>query len=234
MNQKKVVIISRNISNFLDLQKELKEAGMEPCTVTSIEDIIERYISLPFVLAIVDAESHGDETPKLVRYLYGAKPAPILVIKIKSCSCDCLELLRLGATVCMNMEASSAYQAAQAKALIQTYCARDDTLHRETLIFGSTLVINPVYRLVILDGEKINLTHREFDLLCLLARRNNKVFTPEEIYRQLWNDEDGTHIGDTVKSSIKALRKKLESSDHNYIQNVWGTGYQFVEKSDIE
>lgn len=234
MNQKKVAILSKSTSDFLDLQRELNEADIDTHIVASIEDIIEKYISLPFMLAIIDVKSYGDQTPKLVKYLYGAKPAPILVMTAKSCSCDCLELLQMGATICMDVETNLDVQAAQAKALIQTYGAKDDTLHRETLVFGSSLIINPIYRLVILNGEKIKFTRREFDLLCLLARQNNHVFTPEEIYRQLWSDKDDTHIGDTVKSCIKALRKKLEPSGHDYIQNVWGTGYQFVEKTDIE
>lgn len=104
----------------------------------------------------------------------------------------------MGATVCMGPETSPAYQIAQAMALIQTYSAKDDSLHRETLVFGGPLVINPIYRLVILDGEKINLTRREFDLLCLLAKHYDRVLTPEQIYRQLWSDEDNIEIGDTV------------------------------------
>lgn len=232
MNLKKAAIISRNTSDYLDLQGELKEADIDIYIVVSIEDIIERYISLPFVLAIIDARSYKDQTPKLIRQLYGAKPAPILVMITKSCSCDRLDLLRMGATVCMDMETSLAYQAAQAKALIQIYSARDDNLHRETLAFGSTLVINPIYRLVIHNGEKINLTRREFDLLYLLASHVDRVYTPEQLYKKLWRDEDDTQIGETVKSCIKVLRRKLEPAGHEYIQNVWGIGYRFVENTD--
>lgn len=232
MSQNKVAIISKKTSSFILLQEKLKENGMDVCTLLSNENITEKYISLPFVLAIVDANSYGRGTLKLVSQLHGAKPIPILVMMTESCLCNRLELQQMGATVCMDAETAIEEQIAQAKALIQIYNARDNNLHRETRIFGSTLVINPIYRLVILNGEKINLTRREFDLLYFMARQDNQVFTPEQIYTQLWSDEDNSQIGDTVKSCIKALRKKLEPVGHDYIQNVWGTGYRFVGNQD--
>lgn len=181
---------------------------------------------------IVDADSHGENAQKMIRHLRGAKPAPILVLMTASYPGTRLEFLRMGATVCMDAETSPEEQAAQAKALIQIYGARDDNLHRKTLAFGTSLVINPIYHLVILNGEKVNLTRREFDLLYFMARHEMQVFTPEQLYRQLWSDEDDTQVGDTVKSAIKVLRKKLEPAGHEFIKNGWGTGYRFVGNTE--
>lgn len=232
MNQNRIAIITKSTNCFVSLQESLKENWMDVCTVSSIEAILEKYIILPFVLAIIDAKSFGKDTLKLVCRLHGARPAPILVLMTKSCANDRLELLQMGATVCLDVESSPEEQTAQAKALIQIYSARDDGLHRETLVFGTSLVINPIYRLVILDGERIDLSRREFDLLYLMARYDNRVFTPEQLYKQLWNEEDISQIGDTVKSGIKVLRKKLEPVGHEFIQNVRGIGYRFVGISE--
>lgn len=232
MLQNKVVIISKNTSSFIPLQESLKEYGMDTWIVSSISDIFEKYITLPFVLAIIDANSYGEDTLKLVSQLHGAKPAPILVLMSETYPGNLLKLLQMGATVCMNAETSLQEQTAQAKALIQVYSARDDNIHRETIAFGTSLVINPVYRIVVLNGEITDLPRREFDLLYFMARHNMQVFTPEQLYRQLWSDGDDTHIGDTVKSAIKVLRKKLEPTGYEYIQNVWGTGYRFVGDPD--
>lgn len=232
MIQNKVVLISENASSFISLLENLKINGMDAYTVSPFEDIFEKYLSLPFVLTIVDTDSFGQDTLKLVSYLRGTNPAPIIVMMTESCLCNRLELLRMGATICMDAEASPEEQAAQVKALIQIYSAKDDSPHRETLFFGTALVINPVYRIVILNGKRIKLTRREFDLLYLMARQDNRVFTSEQIYRHLWSNEDDAQIGDTIKSSIKALRKKLKPAGHDYIQNVWGTGYRFVGNPD--
>lgn len=232
MYQNEVAIISKAANSFDSLQKNLKENGLDICTVSSLENIFEKYMTSSYVLAIVDANSYGDDTLKLVRHLHGAKPAPILVLMTGLYLGIHLKLLRMGATVCMDVETGPDVQAAQAKTLIQIYNARDDNLHRETLVFGTSLVINPIYRLVILDGERIDLSRREFDLLYLMARYDKRVFTPEQLFKQLWNEEDISQIGDTVKSGIKVLRKKLEPAGHEYIQNVRGIGYRFVGISE--
>ena len=128
----------------------------------------------------------------------------------------------------MAADAPPQEQAAQAMALVRIYGAKDDDKHRKTLAFGTSLVINPAYRMVVLNGEIVKLTRREFDLLYFMARQNMRVFTPEQLYRNVWNNDN--EIGATVKSAISALRKKLKPHGHEYIQNVWGIGYRFVGK----
>ena len=226
--QNKIAIISKSLGDFVPLQNKLNENGMEAYVASAMEDFFEKYIRLPFVLAIVDAISYREEMPELVRHLRGAKTSPILVLMTESCPYSRLDLLRMGATVCINAEADPEERAAQVRALIQIYGARDDNLHRETLVFGTALVINPIYHLVIQNGERIDLPRREFDLLYFMAKHEMQVFTQEQLYRQLWSDDDDTQIGDTVKSAIKVLRKKLEPAGHEFIQNEWGTGYRFV------
>lgn len=68
MSQNKIIIITKNANDFISLKKNLSENGMETCTVSSIEKLFVKYISLPFVLAIIDASSYKDETLELVRH----------------------------------------------------------------------------------------------------------------------------------------------------------------------
>lgn len=60
MSQNKIIIITKNANDFISLKKNLSENGMETCTVSSIEKLFVKYISLPFVLAIIDASSYRD------------------------------------------------------------------------------------------------------------------------------------------------------------------------------
>ena len=104
MNQNEVAIISKATNSFDSLQKNLKENGLDICTVSSLENIFEKYMTFPYVRAIVDANSYGDDTLKLVRHLHGAKSAPILVLMTGLYPGIHLKLLRMGAMVCLNME----------------------------------------------------------------------------------------------------------------------------------
>lgn len=78
MSQNKIAIISKNTGSLISLQENLNEICVDTYTVSSIEDILEKYIYLPFVLTIIDADSYGEDTLKLIRYLRGAKPTPII------------------------------------------------------------------------------------------------------------------------------------------------------------
>lgn len=89
-------------------------------------------------------------------------------------------------------------------------------------------MINPTYRQVSLEGNWLNLTRKEFDLLYFLASSPGQVFTREQIYRNVWHGETDYHVDEAVKSSIKALRKKLNPASKEYIENVRGVGYRFV------
>ena len=230
MYQNRIKIISHNENNSGPIQKLLLENGLEVKTVKSIEDMFDEFLKTPHSLTIIDGGSYGEDTLMMVNYLHGAKSAPILVLLSETVSIDRLELFRKGATVCMDADASTQEQAAQAVALVRIYGTKDDDKHRKTLAFGTSLVINPAYRMVVLNGKIVKLTRREFDLLYFMARQNMRVFTPEQLYRNVWNGESDDRIGETVKSGIKALRKKLGAQGRSYIQNEWGIGYRFAGK----
>jgi DNA-binding response OmpR family regulator len=99
----------------------------------------------------------------------------------------------------------------------------NDELH-----FGS-LIINLPSRRVMVLGQAVALTVKEFDLLVTLASSPDRVFTRESLLNQIWGY---TYLGDgrTVDVHIGTLRKKLEAvaGAPHHIQTVWGVGYKFV------
>jgi DNA-binding response OmpR family regulator len=82
-----------------------------------------------------------------------------------------------------------------------------------------------------LDGEEVALTPKEFEILRLLMQNPGKVYSPREIYRQVWNDMP---IGNenTVAVHIRHLREKIEinPAEPRYIKVVWGQGYKMEGK----
>ncbi len=91
------------------------------------------------------------------------------------------------------------------------------------------LVINVDARKVLVEDKEISLTPKEFELLLYLAQRPEKVFSREELLRDVWNYQ---FFGDqrTVDTHVKRLREKLgRASDHvpQHIHTVWGVGYKF-------
>lgn len=83
---------------------------------------------------------------------------------------------------------------------------------------------------VTLDGEPVQLTRTEYDILKLLLAHKGEVFSPNEIYRKVWKDTAfGTE--NTVAVHIRHLREKLEydSANPRYLKVVWGRGYKMEE-----
>lgn len=93
------------------------------------------------------------------------------------------------------------------------------------------LVIDVVKRLVRKCNQEILLTHKEFDILHLLAKNAGRVFSKEQIYDIVWNEP---YSGDynIVMTHIHHIREKIEDDPAHpvYIQTVWGVGYKFNDK----
>ena len=124
---------------------------------------------------------------------------------------------------------------AQAQALMQLYC--DLKPQKEvcyTLAFGKNLIIDPLTRQVQLNGENLQFTRKEFDLLFCLASNPGQVFSREQLYNQVWDEHSAYNVDDVVKSQIRLLRQKLAVTGKEYIKNVWGVGYRFHNEPDDE
>ncbi|MGF7184591.1 DNA-binding response OmpR family regulator [Desulfitispora alkaliphila] len=83
-------------------------------------------------------------------------------------------------------------------------------------------------RLVTVRGNEVTLTAKEFELLGLLMKNKNQVFTREQLLQKIW---DSDYVGDinTVTVLIRRIREKIELDPANpkYVITVWGVGYKF-------
>ena len=93
------------------------------------------------------------------------------------------------------------------------------------------LYIDEQKRIAVRENNEIELTYTEFEILLLLARNMDKVFSKEQIYDRVWKEP---YFGDynIVMSHIRNLREKIEDNPSKpiYIQTVWGVGYRFNKK----
>lgn len=95
-------------------------------------------------------------------------------------------------------------------------------------ICSGGLHICPESRDAWIGEQHLKLTRYEFDLLCLLARHPDRVFSKEQIYVHVWKKESGK-TDNATRCVISSLRNKLKQyTDKEYIQTVRGIGYKFV------
>jgi DNA-binding response OmpR family regulator len=92
------------------------------------------------------------------------------------------------------------------------------------------LLLDRGEKLLYVDGEPVKLTATEFKILQLLMENAGKVFSAEEIYRKVWN-EDAFAVENTVMVHIRHIREKIEINpkEPRYLKVVWGIGYK-IEK----
>lgn len=99
---------------------------------------------------------------------------------------------------------------------------------RTQLCYGP-LLLDLAQRRVLINGEELDLTPVEFNILWYISEQTEHVYTPEEIFDRIWGGQlwDG---GQTVQTHMSRLRRKLEKAcnEHHFIESVWGQGYRFV------
>lgn len=153
---------------------------------------------------------------------------PILVLSAKTAAADKVELLSLGADDYLTKPFDLDELTARVMALLRRVgrMPEADPSANDGAVAVGAWVLDPVQRTLLVDGEPIPLTRTEFDMLHLLARHPKRVFTKQEIYRYVWDDDAPAGDG-SVATHISNLRTKLKASGTDeYVQTVWGIGFK--------
>lgn len=163
---------------------------------------------------------------EVCRQLRAQGSVPIIMLTAKGEETDKLIGLSLGADDYMTKPFSPKELVARVKAVLR----RGPSLvghEGETLRFQD-LSISPKTRQVIARGQEVDLTAKEFDLLCFFAQHPLQVFSRGQLLNDVW---DYSYAGDTstVTVHIRRLREKIEADPARprYILTVWGVGYKF-------
>ena len=114
-------------------------------------------------------------------------------------------------------------------ARIEAVLRRSRGRRGEGVLQVGELRVDPVSREVAVDGRKVELSAKEFALLRTLAAEPTRVFTKEELLRDVWGFK---LMGSTrtLDSHASRLRRKLGSSGRRWVINVWGVGYRLTDQ----
>ena len=157
------------------------------------------------------------------------KNMPIIILSAKSEDADKILGLNVGADDYMTKPFSPSELVARVKAHLARYERLVGSGKKENdIVEIRGIKIDKTARRVWVNGEEKQFTTKEFDLLTFLAENPNRVFTKEELFREIWDMES---IGDiaTVTVHIKKIREKIEfnTAKPQYIETIWGVGYRF-------
>ena len=152
---------------------------------------------------------------------------PVILLTAKSEDTDKVLGLNVGADDYITKPFNPVELQARVKSQIRRYMLLGGgNLKQKKLSIGG-IEIDDKSKEVFLDGEKVNLTRTEYDILKLLMEHPGEVFSPNQIYKSVWEDNPyGTE--NTVAVHIRHLREKVEYDPANprYLKVVWGRGYK--------
>ena len=161
------------------------------------------------------------------------KNIPIILVSAKSEDTDKIIGLNIGADDYITKPFNLLELIARVKSNLRRYVTlgnyNNDTINKDVLKSGG-LELNTSTKEVKVDGEVVKITPIEFKILKLLLANKGRVFSIDEIYEKVWNEES-FNVENTVAVHIRRIREKIEINpkEPRYLKVVWGIGYK-IEK----
>lgn len=157
---------------------------------------------------------------------------PIIMLSAKSEDVDKILGLNIGADDYITKPFNPLELIARVKSQLRRYTQLGNlaTEEKEAVYVCGGLVVNDDLKTVTVDGEPVKLTPIEYNILVLLIKNQGKVFSIEQIYENIWNEE-AIGADNTVAVHIRHIREKIEINprEPRYLKVVWGIGYK-IEK----
>jgi DNA-binding response OmpR family regulator len=198
---------------------DVEHVGDGAVALARFQDAVPDLIVLDLMLPGVD----GREVCRRVR---AVSEVPIIMLTALGDTGDRIAGLEIGADDYLAKPFSPRELVARVKNVLKRTTAPGTEVPADVLEVGG-ITLDRKSREVVVDGRKVELTQREFDLLAFLMAHPKEVFRREVLLEHVW----GYTFGDTstVTVHVRRLREKIEPdpSEPTFVQTVWGVGYKF-------
>ena len=152
---------------------------------------------------------------------------PVILLTAKSEDTDKVLGLNVGADDYVTKPFNPVELLARVRSQLRRYLQLGGGAQRPSVITLGGVCLDDNAKSVTVDGEPVNLTPREYDILCLLMQNPGTVFSPREIYRRVWGEEP-LGADNAVAVHVRHIREKIEinPAEPHYLKVVWGKGYK--------
>ena len=147
---------------------------------------------------------------------------PIIMLTAKSSESDELKGFDLGVDEYISKPFSPKILVARVEAVLR----RSNAVHTEEVLRAGDIIIDKSAHMVSIDGNNVDLSYKEFELLTYFVENTGIALSREKILNNVWNYD---YFGDarTIDTHVKKLRNKLGEKGGEYIKTIWGMGYKF-------
>lgn len=233
MRKSKILVVEDEREIGLLLKKYLEVENYE---VTCAEDGkrgLDAFNNDIFDLVISDIMMPVMDGIKLCTEIRKTSNVPIIFLTAKDDEVDKLIGLMQGADDYITKPFSIKEVVARVKAILRRYLELSQGVIPVSTLDENGLFIDFTNCVVKKNDEPLNFRAKEYEILSLLAKQPEKVFSKGQIFEKVWGSE---YLGDdnTVMVHIRRIRNKLEDDPNvpKYIKTVWGLGYKFSLKDE--
>jgi two-component system response regulator RegX3 len=217
-----IVEDSPEISRLVALY--LAKDGIESFIADSAEEGIQILRDRVFDLVVLDLNLPGMDGFEFLTQLRQKSQVPVIILSARDQDEDMVLGLGLGGDEFVTKPFSPRVLVARCRALLRRNEGNRESEGR--YVFHGIQLL-PETRNLLVNGKKIGLTNKEFELLKFFLENPDRVFRPDEIFEKVWANEFGDLS--TVAVYVQKLRKKIETdpSDPRILQTLRGSGYRF-------
>ncbi len=230
MNTETILIVDDNKEIVYSLGELLKYEGYQVKKaydgMEALQVLEQNHIDL-ILLDVMMPRLNGLSALMKIRENY---KIPAIILSAKTEESDKVSGLVLGADDYISKPYNPAELIARVKAQLRRYNTWGGSAPKadEDTIVNGGLVLDKKQRLVIVEGEEVKLTAKEYKILSLLMEHTGQVFSAEQIYENVWEETADYAVENTVMVHIRHIREKIEIDTKNprYVKVVWGIGYK--------
>ena len=232
MAEKQRILIVDDDENIAEL---ISLYLLKECYDTKIvydgEEAIKVFADFDPQLVLLDLMLPGIDGYEVCKYIRQSSQVPIIMLSAKSEDADKILGLNIGADDYLTKPFNPLELVARVKSQLRRYKKLGNmSMPEPQKVVVGDLEIDDETKEVVVAGELIKLTPIEYNILLLLAKNAGKVYSIDEIYEQIWNEE-AIGADNTVAVHIRHIREKIEVNPREpmYLKVVWGVGYK-IEK----
>lgn len=235
MNQPKILVVDDDKEIVGAIKKRLEMEDYEIITAYDGLEAMDVLMEQEVQLMIIDVMMPKMDGLSATMKIRESKNIPIIILSAKTEESDKILGLSMGADDYISKPFRPDELVARVKSQLRRYMQfggmNAAESNKEQIINGG-LILDMKGKRMMVDGEPVKLTATEYKIVSLLMNNLGRVFSADEIYERVWNEETYA-TENTVMVHIRRIREKIEIDAKNprYLKVVWGIGYK-IEKMD--
>ena len=232
MEQAQILVVDDDKEIAGAIQRLLEKEGYGVITAYDGMEAMDKLMTHSVQLIILDVMMPKLDGLSATMKIRESKNIPIIILSAKSEDSDKILGLSMGADDYVTKPFNPSELMARVRSQLRRYLSLGSAAGKggKNKLTVSGLTIDTEEKQLYLDGVPVKLTATEYKILSLLMANPGRVFSAEEIYVRVWN-EDAYSVENTVMVHIRRIREKIEINpkEPKYLKVVWGIGYK-IEK----